>query len=478
MRKLTTIILVLFFTGILISCKDSKKNEAIEENTELSTTDNSEEMDSKEQISEETKSDELTNEMTEASDSLPSADQYLYVLDGENADVQVRVGDVDNLGFGFEEGFDPFCGKNTKVHRYPWDVDSTDHRGTDRIMVVSGYKQARSDGYTSYTRRAHTEPVDIEMKYDPPTMEIEKIVLQMMLDDFQSPVWRSSFQFHINDKRLTYVEPIINGLNQTGPTGKLVQVGILQEDFSLFKTGEISIGIDDPVNDAGDGFAIDFIQLLINPKQEYICYGTITGLVTDKKKNPLADVLVSANGLEETLTGEDGTFELSQVPVGMISVIANKQGYQPDSESFELLREETRRVTLVLEPKEAENENFLEEEIKEKGFVNLYGILFDSGKDIPKKESEAVLNELANFLKNNPNIKIEIIGHTDSDGEESYNEDLSGRRAQSVVQWLSDHDIDVSNLVSDGKGESNPVASNDTDSGKALNRRVEVRVVD
>lgn len=475
MKNLLCVFLLIFTLSFTYSCKQ-KENEDAGSRTE--------EMISEQDLQPEMDMDETDSEETTEQDSIPKTEeeliygkQFYYTEDGDKADIQVRVGDVDNLGFGWDPGFDPFCGKNTKVHKYPWDVDSTDHKGTDRIMVISGYRKARSDGYTSYTLRAHTDPVEILMEFDPPSIKIEKLVLQMMLDDFQSPVWKSSFQFHINDKRLVYVENILNNLNQTGPTGKLVQVGILAEDFELFETGEVRISIDDPINDAGDGFAIDFIQLLINPTSEYKCHGNISGLVKNEKGELLEDVLVSANGLVEGLSAADGSFTLNEVPVGIINVVANKSGYQPANETFELNREEDRQITLILKEKEAEDENFVSEEIKEKGFVNLYGILFDSGKDIPKAESEPVLKELAGFLKNNKDLKIEIIGHTDSDGDEAYNEDLSGRRAQAVIKWLSDNEIDVTNITADGKGESSPVASNDTDAGKALNRRVEVRVI-
>ncbi len=91
---------------------------------------------------------------------------------------------------------------------------------------------------------------------------------------------------------------------------------------------------------------------------------------------------------------------------------SDHKGYEQASEAFELKREEEKDITLILKEKEAEDENFLSEEILGKAFVNLYGILFDSGKDIPKEESEPVLNELASFVKNNENLQIEIIGHT------------------------------------------------------------------
>jgi OOP family OmpA-OmpF porin len=478
MKNLVVSIFALFLLLLFFSCKQTNKDE----NRELVDETSIDQIDdfTLEEVNETIPTiDSITPAPTEEVTEIDTilSKQYYYTRSGEKADIQVRVGDVDNLGFGWDPGFDPFCGQNTSVHRYPWEVDSTDHAGTDRIMVVSAYKRARSDGYTSYTLRAHTDPVAIKMDFEPPAIEINKVVLQLMLDDFQSPVFGSSFQFHINGKRLTYIESVINNLNQSGPTGKLVQVGVLPEDFELFESGSISISIDDPINDAGDGYAIDFVQLLINPTSEYKCDGNIRGIVKDEQGNLLEGVLVSANGLVQSLTAEDGTFVLNEVPVGLINVSANKSGYQQASKASELRREENKQVTLILKEKETEDESFLSEEIKEKGFVNLYGILFDSGKDVPKQESKPVLKELANFVKNNDSLKIEIIGHTDSDGDFAYNEDLSRRRAQAVKQWLTDQEINVSGVTADGKGESNPVASNDTDAGKALNRRVEVRVI-
>ncbi len=404
------------------------------------------------------------------------SDQYFYTENSSNADILIRVGDVDNLGFGWPKGFDPFCGMNTTVHKYPWKTDENDYKGTDRIMVVSSYVSGREDGYSNTTKRPGNIPVSIDINYKKPIVSIEKVVIQMMLDDFQAPTWGTSFQFHINGKRLTYVEDIINKLDQTGPIGKLVQVGLLPEDNHLFSTGKVSIKIDDPLTGAGDGFAIDFIQILINPKGEYKCIGNINGVVKDEDGNFLKDVLISANGLKETITGSSGRFNLKSVPIGIITVTANKNSYTSASVSFELKRDENKQIELILKRKPLESASFLSEELKEKGYVNLYGIHFDSGKDIPKSESEATLNELAKFLKKNVNLKIEIIGHTDSDGDDKFNEKLSLRRAQSIISWLKTKQVDTSNITAIGMGETTPIANNDTDAGKALNRRVEIKI--
>jgi outer membrane protein OmpA-like peptidoglycan-associated protein len=103
-----------------------------------------------------------------------------------------------------------------------------------------------------------------------------------------------------------------------------------------------------------------------------------------------------------------------------------------------------------------------------------YGIYFDVNKDVVKPASYATLKEIAAVLTENPAVKIKIIGHTDADGADAANLDLSKRRAASVKDELvKSFAIDASRIETEGKGETQPVATNDTPSNKALNRRVE-----
>jgi outer membrane protein OmpA-like peptidoglycan-associated protein len=111
--------------------------------------------------------------------------------------------------------------------------------------------------------------------------------------------------------------------------------------------------------------------------------------------------------------------------------------------------------------------------ITEGKFVT-HGILFDSGSDRIKPESYGALKDIAAVLTENPTVKVKIIGHTDSDGDESTNLDLSKKRAAAVKESLSkEFAIDASRMETDGKGESAPADKNDTPVGKANNRRVE-----
>ena len=108
------------------------------------------------------------------------------------------------------------------------------------------------------------------------------------------------------------------------------------------------------------------------------------------------------------------------------------------------------------------------------GKLVTYGIYFDVNKDIVKPESYGTLKEIANILNEVPDVKVKIVGHTDSDGADAANLDLSKRRAASVKNELvKSFGVNGDRLVTDGMGESQPVAANDTPANKALNRRVE-----
>jgi outer membrane protein OmpA-like peptidoglycan-associated protein len=103
-----------------------------------------------------------------------------------------------------------------------------------------------------------------------------------------------------------------------------------------------------------------------------------------------------------------------------------------------------------------------------------YGIYFDVNKDVVKPESYGTLKGIADVLKENPDVHIKIVGHTDGDGADAANLDLSKRRGVSVKDELvKTFGIDGSRLESDGMGKTQPVAPNDTPANKALNRRVE-----
>jgi outer membrane protein OmpA-like peptidoglycan-associated protein len=109
------------------------------------------------------------------------------------------------------------------------------------------------------------------------------------------------------------------------------------------------------------------------------------------------------------------------------------------------------------------------------GHVALYGILFDTAKTDIKPESTSTIAEVAKYLKQNPSVKLYVVGHTDNVGGHDYNMDLSARRAASVVRELTaTHAVAAARLKPAGTGPLAPVAPNDAEDGRAKNRRVEL----
>lgn len=108
--------------------------------------------------------------------------------------------------------------------------------------------------------------------------------------------------------------------------------------------------------------------------------------------------------------------------------------------------------------------------------LNENTVNFDFNSATLTSTAKANLDKLITVLKNNPDTNINIYGYTDSVGSDSYNLTLSGKRADAVKAYLTSKGVSSSRLFTQGMGEANPVASNDTDAGRAKNRRVEFAI--
>ena len=113
-----------------------------------------------------------------------------------------------------------------------------------------------------------------------------------------------------------------------------------------------------------------------------------------------------------------------------------------------------------------------------KGDYTLQGVTFETNSDRLVSGASTVLDQVAETLLKYPQIKVEVQGHTDSDGAAAYNENLSYRRAQTVRDYLASKGVDVGRMTVRGYGESEPVADNTTAAGKAQNRRVVLRILE
>jgi outer membrane protein OmpA-like peptidoglycan-associated protein len=117
----------------------------------------------------------------------------------------------------------------------------------------------------------------------------------------------------------------------------------------------------------------------------------------------------------------------------------------------------------------------LANDINRTGHASVYGIYFDTGKADVKPESDATLKEVAKLLQGDPKLKLYVVGHTDNVGTLASNMDLSKRRGDAVVKVLATkYEIAAARLSAQGDGPTAPVASNDSEDGRAKNRRVEL----
>ena len=212
--------------------------------------------------------------------------------------------------------------------------------------------------------------------------------------------------------------------------------------------------------------------ITVEEKSLTVFKGKILDAIT--KNSIAADIEITINSTGEVYTilksnSSTGKFLLS-LPAGKnygISVAAD--GYLFHSENFDLPKGDG--FNLVNKDIELKN-------IKVGSNITLRNVFFNSGKWDVKSNSYAELDRLVALLSEIQSLKIEISGHTDNVGSVSFNELLSQRRADEVVSYLVGKGVDKKRLSAKGYGQSNPVDSNNTVEGRALNRRTEFEIIE
>lgn len=201
----------------------------------------------------------------------------------------------------------------------------------------------------------------------------------------------------------------------------------------------------------------------------------ITGKVLNQKTNEPLDAIITYNGLTD---GKNYGIARTNPTTGEYTIVlpygvnydftATAAGFIGVSENLDL--------TSVGEYQEIKRDLYLVP-IEVGATVRLNNIFFETGKAELKTESYSELNRVIDFLQKNPNVKIELSGHTDNVGNADFNKSLSQKRADAVMAYLVSKGIDPSRLVAKGYGMEKPVADNATDEGKAMNRRVEFTIL-
>ena len=199
----------------------------------------------------------------------------------------------------------------------------------------------------------------------------------------------------------------------------------------------------------------------------------LAGDVIDKKteqkvKNAKVNVAFKPDQtINYSLSASEGSYQQDISSLGWYLFTVSASGYMTANDSVQVQSQEVTPVVknIVLAP------------IEVGVTVRLKNIYFDFDKTTLKSESFVELDKVVDFLKQNPSVEIEIAGHTDSKGADTYNQSLSQGRSQSVVDHLVSEGIELSRLTAHGYGESKPLESNDTEEGRANNRRVEFTVL-
>ncbi len=331
--------------------------------------------------------------------------------------------------------------------------------GTYSVVVPPGnYRlHAEASGYkwkerTLILKDGDEVVVDFELKKKLPT----QITGKVFDSSTRTPVALADITFPGSTVEAVRTNP--DGLYSADVTPGNYRIHVEHRDY---RPDEKVIAIKE-----GEKQVIDFELVKIGVPQ-----ATLTGKIADADSlTPVMATLSFVGTSIKPVTPEPSTgIYKTTVPPGTYSLKVDAEGYLPQSTPIVLADGETKILNFSLKkiakPKVGER-------------IVLKGIYFDFNSAVIKPSSYPVLDDAAKVLLAYPKMRVEIGGHTDSVGSDSYNMRLSQMRAESVRNYLiTHHGIDPSRLIAVGYGETMPVADNRTRAGRDLNRRIEYKVL-
>ena len=307
---------------------------------------------------------------------------------------------------------------------------------------------------------------DVEKKFAPEQVELFERI-ELVVSVYDSEIFRPL------DAKVT----VENG-KQKGQyfSGNIVEPGIYS--FSL------PLGYEYTVNATADWFGENSFKLDVSDDVIFRRFERTLPLEANKRS---FEILIADSETEEGLAAEvlirnlnrDETiiFSAEDVKNGKVTAmlregdeyeftIRGAQGYSFHNQVVDLSKQESSTLTAELIPLKAQTS------------IRLNNINFGSNSAELTSESFPELNRVITLLQDNPNIVIEISAHTDNVGNTSYNLLLSERRAQAVVRYLLDFEVPNDRIVAKGYGLTKPMVPNTSDENRALNRRVEFKIID
>ncbi|MCK4672204.1 MAG: OmpA family protein, partial [Candidatus Aegiribacteria sp.] len=294
-----------------------------------------------------------------------------------------------------------------------------------------------------------------------------------------------AFSSDLIDKGPGVTTGTVSGMITEFETGEPVEAEIsfpgipVQSVNSDPETGFYSVTLPEgsiPVTVSAEGYNAASATVVLEADQDVVVdfslevkagQGQIAGTVTEFENHDPLQATITID-TEEPITVESSAAGVFQIdaPEGTWTVTAESDGYVSRSQPVVITADETTIVDFVLRPA-LETGQVL-------SFDNIY---FDSGSANLKPESYYILDNVVEILNANPNARVQIAGHTDSDGSSSYNQTLSEQRAASVFTYLVQRGISAAKLTTLGFGEAQPVVPNTSSSNKAMNRRIEFTVL-
>lgn len=253
--------------------------------------------------------------------------------------------------------------------------------------------------------------------------------------------------------------------------GKIVNTKLWDAYFNIPASGDYAFFVSTNNSFGREDIFKVYLPKALRPKPVVIVYGT----VLNKKTNQPLEATIQYEVLPE---GKIVGIAKSNSLTGEYKIVlpgGAKYGFLAKADSFVSINENI-NIRVDLRYQEIPRDLYLVPlEVGET--VRLNNIFFEYNKSELLEDSYSELKRLTKLLKDNPNMEIEIAGHTDNIGSTAYNLDLSRRRAQSVADYLTSEGIEPQRLKVRGYGERLPVSSNETEEGRQMNRRVEFKIL-
>jgi OOP family OmpA-OmpF porin len=295
---------------------------------------------------------------------------------------------------------------------------------------------------------------------------------------------------HVNNKTLYFASNGITGYggydifysekdsidNWKDPVNMGAPINNHEDQFSLFITADGKKGYYSHEETAPTGYSTSKIYEIEIPVENQVRYKSnyVKGIVRDKQtRQPLSASVELINidkGERESLVKSDsitGEYLIVLTQGAEYALYVSKKDYLFRSQNFNYST--VKDFEPIIQDVDLEK-------VKMGSIAVLNNVFFDVDKYELKEKSKTELLRIIEFLNEHPAIKIEISGHTDNTGAAQYNKQLSEKRARSVYDYLVNNSIDAHRLISKGYGADQPIAPNDSDEHRQLNRRIEFKI--